>query len=287
MYRSGHERPTNDRHALRGAVMDGAVSIASAQYEMKALAPNTKFRALVASGMNAPRLIVLRARRFHLDITLLPMLQNRIHPKPKHVTHPIDDDYYQINNQVAAKDIRIFCNQPVQIFKIIQILQRRNDITSIEPQTLRAWWSATRNIRPDFYNNPDNRRQFISFFKHEEGLTHIMRFLNLYGVLGRYLPAWEKITGLLQHDLFHIYPVDDHILTVLHNIRRFAIEARSHENPFASSLMQSFPQQHILYLAAIFHDIAKGRGGNHSLQGVADARKFAADHFLSQEEQFF
>ena len=219
-----------------------------------------------------------------LNGILLPMLQNRIHPKPKHVTHPIDDDYYQINNQVAAKDIRIFCNQPVQIFKIIQILQRRNDITSIEPQTLRAWWSATRNIRPDFYNNPDNRRQFISFFQHGEGLTHIMRFLNLYGVLGRYLPAWEKITGLLQHDLFHIYPVDDHILTVLHNIRRFAIEARSHENPFASSLMQSFPQQHILYLAAIFHDIAKGRGGNHSLQGVADARKFAADHFLSQEE---
>ena len=130
-----------------------------------------------------------------LNGILLPMLQNRIHPKPKHVTHPIDDDYYQINNQVAAKDIRIFCNQPVQIFKIIQILQRRNDITSIEPQTLRAWWSATRNIRPDFYNDPDNRRQFISFFKHGEGLTHIMRFLNLYGVLGRYLPAWEKITG--------------------------------------------------------------------------------------------
>ena len=219
-----------------------------------------------------------------LNGILLPMLQSRIYSAPKHIIHAIDEDYYQVNNQVAAKDTRIFSRRPAHIFKIIQILQSRNDITAIEPQTLRAWWAATQNIRADFYNAPDNRKQFIGFFKYGEGLTHIMRFLNLYGVLGRYLPAWEKITGLLQHDLFHIYPVDDHILTVLHNIRRFAIEARSHENPFASSLMQSFSQQHILYLAAVFHDIAKGRGGDHSLQGVADAEKFAADHFLSQEE---
>ncbi|MDK8111518.1 hypothetical protein QP713_12325, partial [Neisseria mucosa] len=78
-----------------------------------------------------------------------------------------------------------------------------------EPQTLRAWWGATRKINRSFYQNPETRRRFAGFFRRGNGLTHTLRFLNLYGVLGRDLPAWEKIVGLLQHDLFHIYPVDD------------------------------------------------------------------------------
>ena len=113
-----------------------------------------------------------------------------------------------------------------------------------------------------------------------------MRFLNLYGVLGLYLPAWGKIVGLLQHDLFHIYPVDDHILMVLRNMRRLAMDEHLHELPFASGLMHAFQpeKQYILYLAALFHDIAKGRGGDHAIQGITDARQFAADHFMPPED---
>ena len=116
------------------------------------------------------------------------------------------------------------------------------------------------------------------------GLTHILRFFNLYGMLGRYIRPWAKIVGLLQHDLFHIYPVDDHILMVVRNMRRLAIEAHSHELPFASGLMASFPYKTVMYLAALFHDIAKGRGGDHADLGVADAAKFAKDHFLTDYE---
>ena len=221
-----------------------------------------------------------------LNGIILPMLRGRVYSLLPRIIHTIDQDYYQIGNQIAARDKTLFQNQPTHIFKIIEILQQRNDITTIAPETLRAWWVATQKINRRFYKNETNRRRFIGFFQHGRGLTHIMRFLNLYGVLGHYLPAWGKIVGLLQHDLFHIYPVDDHILTVLRNMRRLAMDEHVHELPFAAGLMHTFPtdKHPILYLAALFHDIAKGRGGDHAIQGIDDARQFAADHFMNPHD---
>ncbi|MCF7521299.1 [protein-PII] uridylyltransferase [Neisseria sp. ZJ106] len=215
---------------------------------------------------------------------LLPVLQERIDTNPYPITLRIDDDYIQVNHQIAARNPDIFLNNPEHIFKIVSIWQSRNDITSLEPKTLRAWWGASRKIKRSFYQNPANRRRFVEFFRNGNGLTHVLRFLNLYGVLGCYLPAWEKIVGLLQHDLFHIYPVDDHILTVVHNMRRLALDKHTHEHPFASSLMQGFEHKAVLYMAAFFHDIAKGRGGDHAVLGVDDARAFSDGHGLSSHE---
>lgn len=219
-----------------------------------------------------------------LNGIILPMLRGRVYSLLPRIVHTIDDDYYQVGNQIAVRDKKLFKKQPEHIFRIIEIVQKRNDITDIAPKTLRAWWAATQKIDQRFYDDVANRERFIGFFKQGSGLTHTLRFLNLYGVLGRYLPAWGKIVGLLQHDLFHIYPVDDHILMVLRNMRRLAIDAHAHELPFASALMHSFERRHILYLAALFHDIAKGRGGDHAVQGIADAVKFAQDHGLNREE---
>ncbi|QEY26351.1 [protein-PII] uridylyltransferase [Neisseria zalophi] len=219
-----------------------------------------------------------------LNGILLPMLRGRVYSLLRQFVGLIDDHYYQIDNQIAVYDKQLFTREPEHLFKILEVIQTHNDIDTIAPQTLRAWWAATFKIDQDFYNNPTNRQRFIGFFKHGEGLTHLMRFLNLYGVLERYLPAWKNIVGLLQHDLFHIYPVDDHILTVLRNARRLAMDAHSHELPFASALMHGFERQYIIYLATVFHDIAKGRGGNHAIEGIGDARRFAADHFLDKEE---
>nr|WP_253341594.1 [protein-PII] uridylyltransferase [Neisseria sp. HSC-16F19] len=215
---------------------------------------------------------------------LLPMLRGRVYSRLPRVVADIDDDYYQVGNLLAVRDKQLFARKPTHIFKAMQIVQQRSDLSGLAPKTLRAWWAAGQNIDAAFYQNPVNRDRFIGFFRHGSGLTHLLRFLNLYGVLARYLPAWDKIVGLLQHDLFHIYPVDDHILTVVRNMRRLALDAHSHELPFASALMHAYPQPHILYLAALFHDIAKGRGGDHALEGIADARRFAADHFLDSDE---
>ncbi|WP_274571154.1 [protein-PII] uridylyltransferase [Neisseria leonii] len=215
-----------------------------------------------------------------LNGILLPVLAGRVYSRLPRIVRPIDGHYYQVGRLIAVYDIHLFRKQPEQILTAVEWLQKRSGLTALAPDTLRAWWAAARKINRRFYENEANRRRFIGLFRHGSGLTRVMRFLNLYGVLGRYLPAWGKIVGLLQHDLFHIYPVDDHILTVLRNIRRLNQEEHAHELPFASAQMAAFDKPHILYLAALFHDIAKGRGGDHAQLGVADARRFAEDHFL-------
>lgn len=215
---------------------------------------------------------------------LLPVLRARVYcPLPRSV-RPIDGDYSQIGSQIAANDTTIFAKQPEHLFRIVQILQNRRDLDGIAPDTLRAWWAASHNIGQAFRSNPANRARFLGFFQAASGQTRVMRLLNLYGILERYLPEWRKITGLLQHDLYHAYPVDDHILMTLRNMRRLAQEEHSHELPAASALMRAFPKPHILYLAALFHDIAKGRGGDHAVEGAKDAARFAAAHGLPEDE---
>ena len=213
-----------------------------------------------------------------LNGIILPMLSGRVYTPLPRVERAIDRHYYQIGNQIAVRDKNLFKQQPEHIFIIIELLQRHSDLTAIAPKTLRAWWAAARKINRAFYENEANRRRFIGFFRHGRGLTRTMRFLNLYGVLGRYLPEWNKIVGLLQHDLFHIYPVDDHILTVLRNMRRLAMEQHVHELPFASAVMNAFDKKYLLYLAALFHDIGKGYDGDHSQTGAQIADLYAREN---------
>lgn len=215
---------------------------------------------------------------------LLPMLKGRVYAEVPRRVYRIDAHYYQVGNLIAVTDKTLFQQDDTQIFHIIKLMQENYDIVGIAPETLRAWWAAGQNMGESFYQNPVNRHYFIDFFKQPRGLTHVLRTLNLYGILGRYLPAFGLIVGLLQHDLFHIYPVDDHILMVVRNMRRLTMEEHSHELPFANALMYNFEQKHILYIAALFHDIAKGRGGDHALLGAEDVRDFARDHFLSPED---
>ena len=219
-----------------------------------------------------------------LNGILLPMLKGRVFSSLPRIVYEIDDKYYQVGNAIAVRNVKLFKQQPHEIFNIVKVMQTHTDINQMAPRTLRAWWHAAQKIGPEFYADSENRKMFISMFRRGAGLTHILRFFNLYGMLGRYIRPWAKIVGLLQHDLFHVYPVDDHILMVVRNMRRLAIEAHSHELPFASGLMASFPYKTVLYLAALFHDIAKGRGGDHADLGVADAAKFAKDHFLTDYE---
>jgi [protein-PII] uridylyltransferase len=117
-----------------------------------------------------------------------------------------------------------------------------------------------------------------------KGITHTLRLMNQLSILGRYLPNFRRIIGQMQHDLFHVYTVDQHILMVVRNVRRFTIPEHSHEYPFCSQLMANFSQPWLIYVAALFHDIAKGRGGDHSELGKRDARAFCRAHGLSKEE---
>ena len=149
---------------------------------------------------------------------------------------------------------------------------------------LRALWHARSHINERFRANPRNRELFLQMFREPNGLTRGLRRMNLYGVLGRYLPNFGHIVGQMQHDLFHVYTVDEHILMVVRNLRRFASSAFTHEYPLMSRLINDFERPETLYLAGLFHDIAKGRGGDHSALGMVDALEFCRQHGLPPQD---
>ena len=219
-----------------------------------------------------------------LNYILIPILRRRLYcPYPRLITE-LDRQFHQLGDLLAVKNLKLFETEPTYIFKALSIVQTHKDINGFAPKCLRALWHARKKINTEFQQNPVNKKRFVDFFKHGDGLTQLLNFMNLYDILSHYLPAWEKIVGLMQYDMYHIFPVDEHILVVIRNLRRMSMDIHSHELPFPSELMQNFPQKHILYLAALFHDIAKGRDGEHALLGVNDTREFAQTHFLNEEE---
>ena len=150
--------------------------------------------------------------------------------------------------------------------------------------TLRALWRARARIDARFRRDPANRALFLQILQQPQGLVHALRRMNQYSILGRYLPAFGRIVGQMQYDLFHAYTVDQHILTVVRNLRRFTMVEFAHEYPQCSRLMAGFERHWLLYVAALFHDIAKGRGGDHSRMGMQDARSFCRAHGLTRED---
>ena len=162
--------------------------------------------------------------------------------------------------------------------------QQHREVKGLGARTLRALWHARRLVNAQFRQDPGNRALFIEILRQPMGITRALRRMNLAGVLGLYIPAFGRIVGRMQHDLFHVYTVDEHILMVVRNLRRFAIAERAHEFPLCSRLMSGFERPHVLYLAGLFHDIAKGRGGDHSLLGKADAIRFCKAHGLDADD---
>ncbi|MBC7803563.1 MAG: HD domain-containing protein, partial [Candidatus Parcubacteria bacterium] len=125
---------------------------------------------------------------------------------------------------------------------------------------------------------------FVQILQQPRGIVHEFRRMNQYDELGSYLPEFGRIVGQMQHDLYHVYTVDQHILMVLRNVRRFTMPEFAHEFPLCSQLMSGFERSWLLYVAALFHDIAKGRGGDHSSLGTVDARRFCRRHGFSRDD---
>jgi len=149
---------------------------------------------------------------------------------------------------------------------------------------LRALWRYRTRVDAAFRRDPGNRARFLSILRQPRGVTHELRRMNQYGILGRYLPVFGRIVGQMQHDLYHVYTVDEHILMVIRNLRRFTEPQHAHEYPLCSRLISDFARPELLYIAGLFHDIAKGRGGDHSRLGSNDARRFCRQHGLSAED---
>ena len=219
-----------------------------------------------------------------LNTIVLQNLGARIMPVHNKEYHPINERFGARAELLEVREERLFERQPDAILESFQLLQQHLELKGVGAATLRALWRARRLINPRFRRDPANRGRFMQILSSPTHVERALRRMSDYGVLGRYLPAFGKIIGQMQHDLYHVYTVDEHILRVVRNLRRFSIPELAHEFPLCSRLMSNVSRHEILYLAALFHDIAKGRGGDHSQLGAVDARKFCRDHGLSRED---
>lgn len=216
-----------------------------------------------------------------LNTVLLQNIEAVLFPQPS-VPRPIDEHFNEVNGFIDIARDDTFDANPSTILEIFLVMARHTELKGMTARTLRALWHARLLIDAEFRHDIFNRSLFLQILQSPQGITHALRRMNQMSILGRYLPNFRRIIGQMQHDLFHAYTVDQHILMVVRNLRRFTMPEHAHEYPFCSQLMANFNQPWVLYIAALFHDIAKGRGGDHSLLGMADAKKFCYDHGLSK-----
>jgi [protein-PII] uridylyltransferase len=195
---------------------------------------------------------------------------------------PLNPRFQVRNDYLEAVNDEIFARTPSTLLEIFVVLQQNPEVKGVRASTIRAINKNLWLIDEEFRQNPRNHRLFLEILRAPAGVTHELRRMNTYGVLGRYIPAFGRIVGRMQYDLFHAYTVDAHTLFVLSNLRRLALSRYNHELPQLSAIMQTLPKPEIAYLAALFHDIAKGRGGDHSQLGAVDAESFCLEQGLSR-----
>ena len=239
-----------------------------------------------ASFTLAVEQLMQRYYRTVMDVSLLnelllqlfreKILEETAPPRPLNPRFQVRGDYLE-----AVSD-EVFARTPHALLEVFALLQQNPEIRGVRASTIRAIGRHQWLIDEEFRQNPRNHRLFLDILRAPAGVTHELRRMNTYGVLGRYIPSFGRIVGRMQYDLFHAYTVDAHTLFVVSNLRRLAIPRFDHELPDLSRIMQSLPRQEIAYLAALFHDIAKGRGGDHSDLGAVDAEAFCLEQGLSR-----
>ncbi|CAN7621679.1 [protein-PII] uridylyltransferase [Pseudorhodoferax sp. LjRoot39] len=218
-----------------------------------------------------------------LNQILLLNIEERLNPTT-HALRPINERFFEKAGMIEVASDDLYHRHPHAILETFLLYESTVGIRGLSARTLRALYNARSLMTARFRNDPVNRETFRRILMQPAGITHAIRLMNQTSVLGRYLWVFRKIVGQMQHDLFHVYTVDQHILMVLRNMRRFFMAEHAHEYPFCSQLAAGWDKPWILYIAALFHDIAKGRGGDHSELGARDVRRFCLQHGVSRQD---
>ncbi len=219
-----------------------------------------------------------------LNEILIGLLREQILQTNKIAPVSINKFYANQDGYLVISVPRLFDTYPHALLEVFQIIQTTPELKGMTPQTIRSLRRHLHLIDSDFRANPHNQQIFINIISESQGINFALRRMNRYGILAAYIPAFANIVGRMQYDLFHAYTVDDHTLNVVRNIRVLSNEKGKKEVPFCYDLFQTVDNPKILYLAAIFHDIAKGRGGSHSELGAIDALEFCQQHDLEPYE---
>lgn len=219
-----------------------------------------------------------------LNTIVLQNMGAALTPENEQTPQPFDENFQVVGNLLDVRADDLFEREPTLILDSFLIMQESHELSGMTTRTLRALWRAGDRINPAFRANPVNRSNFLKLMQSDRGIVHEFRRMNQLDILGAYLPNFGRIVGQMQHDLFHVYTVDQHILQVLRNIRRFTMSEFAHEYPLCARIISELDRPWILYIAALFHDIAKGRGGDHSELGTVDAEEFCRNHELTEED---
>jgi [protein-PII] uridylyltransferase len=242
-----------------------------------------------AAYMLAVEQLMQRYYRTVMDLSrlnemLLQLFQEAILMNPAIEAKPLNERFQVKNGFLQITHDDVFVENPSALLELFLLLQQNPEFNGVSATTITSIKRNLNLINDEFRQDPRNHQLFLQILKAPEGVTHELRRMNLYGILGLYIPAFGRIVGRMQYDLFHAYTVDAHTLFVVSNLRRFALTRFDHELPRCSEIMQSLQTPEIAYLGGLFHDIAKGRGGDHSKLGAADAESFCLEHGISRYE---
>ena len=217
-----------------------------------------------------------------LNEMLLQLFEEAILVDPDAPATLMGPRFQSRNGYLEAVDENVFADDPSALLEIFLLLEQNLDLKGVNARTIALIRQHLWLIDEEFRQNPRNQRLFLNILRAPQGVTRTLRRMNTYGVLGLYIPAFGRIVGRMQYDLFHAYTVDAHTLFVVENLRRASLSRFDHEHPNCSNVMQSLPNPEIAYLGGLFHDIAKGRGGDHSQLGAVDAEAFCLEHGMSR-----
>jgi [protein-PII] uridylyltransferase len=219
-----------------------------------------------------------------LNQILMLNIEERVNGLQDAPMRPINDKFLERGGMLEVATDDLYERDPHAILETFLTYQTTVGPKGLSARTLRALYNARELMNSAWRHDPVNRATFMKMLQAHEGQTHAFRLMNQTSVLGRYLWVFRRIVGQMQHDLFHVYTVDQHILMVLRNVRRFFIPEHTHEYPFCSQLAAHFDRPWVLYVAALFHDVAKGRGGDHSELGAKEVRRFCREHGIAGDD---
>lgn len=197
---------------------------------------------------------------------------------------PINERFQLRNNYIEITHENVFIESPSALLEVFVLLGQNSDILGIRALTIRVIRESRYLIDDDFRSNPENNQLFIEFLRSPYRLVTQLKRMARYGILGRYLPEFGRIIGQMQHDLFHIYTVDTHTIQLIDYLRRFLLRHNVDNFPVACKTIKRLPNIELLYVAGLYHDIAKGRGGDHSTLGAVDVTLFCQQHQFSRRE---
>lgn len=218
-----------------------------------------------------------------LNEMLLQWFAEAIVHHPRQQLSRLDEEFQLSNDYIEVKNARIFHQHPQAILSLFLWMAKKPAIKGIRASSIRLIRQALYLINKPFRNSKASTELFMNILKADEPYEALQR-MNRYGVLARYLDCFAAVTGQMQYDLFHVYTVDQHTLFVIRNLSRFKQSEYFNCFPLCAKVFLRIKKPEILYLSALFHDIAKGRNGDHSVLGAIEAENFAENHGIDKDD---